>query len=188
MKDLNELPQDLPVPVDDGACSHLLGTEIPSIALNSTSGGFIDVSTIKGLAVMFFYPMNGRPDAPPMTGWNDIPGARGCTPQSNSYRDNYLNLKNLAVKTYGISSQPLADQKEAKNRLKLPFELLNDSEFLLTKALNLPTFTYHNSIYIKRLTIIVDNGIIKKTYYPVFPPNENVLDVINWVKHHSRST
>jgi len=184
MKDLNTLPQDLPVPVDDGACNHLTGTKIPSITLESTSGASIDISAIKELIVMFFYPMNGSPDAPPMIGWNDIPGARGCTPQSNSYKDNYLNLKNLNIKIYGVSSQSLADQKEAKNRLELPFDLLNDSEFLLTKALRLPTFTYEKSTYIKRLTIIVKNGIIKKTYYPVFPPNKNVLDVINWVKHN----
>lgn len=188
MKDLNELPQYLPVPIDDGACNHLLGTQLPSITLKSTSGVSVDVSSIKGLVVMFVYPMNGSPDAPPMIGWNDIPGARGCTPQSNSYKENYLILKNFGVKLYGVSSQPLADQKEAKSRLKLPFDLLNDSELLLTKALCLPTFKYQESIYIKRLTLIVENGIIKKTYYPVFPANENVLDVIDWLEHNIRST
>jgi len=185
MKDLSELPDNLPIPVDDGACSHLQGTQIPSIALKSTSDKNINVGTIKGVVVMFFYPMNGRPDAPPMIGWNDIPGARGCTPQSNSYKGNILKLEKLELKVFGISSQPLLDQKEAKFRLDLPFDLLNDSDFTLTKAMQLPTFKYQESTYIKRLTIIAENGIIKKTFYPVFPPNENVLDVLNWAKHNN---
>jgi peroxiredoxin len=184
MKNLYKLPGDLPIPVDDGACNHLLGINIPSVILNSTSGANINVSTTEGLVVIFFYPVIGRPDSPPMIDWNDIPGARGCTPQSCSFRDNYLNLKELKFKVYGISSQPLAHQIEAQQRLSLPFELLNDSEFMLTKALKLPTFQYQNTTYIKRLTIITENGMIKKIFYPVFPPNEHIFDVINWAKHN----
>ena len=133
MKDLNTLPDDLPVPEDDGACNHLLGTKLPSVMLRSTSGSMVDIGAITGTVAIIFYPMNGRSDSAPMIGWNDIPGARGCTPQACSFRDNYSKLEKLGVKLFGISSQPLVDQKEAHQRLNLPFELLNDSEFVLAK-------------------------------------------------------
>lgn len=186
MKNLNKLPDDLPIPVDDGACDHLTGSRIPSVSLKGTSDTITEPGSIEGTVVIFFYPMNGRPDSPPMIGWNDIPGARGCTPQSCSFRDNYSKLEKLGVKVFGISSQPLSDQKEANFRLNLPFELLNDSQLELTKAMNLPTFEYESSTYIKRITIISENGVIKKTFYPVFPPDENVSDVIGWLEHNNK--
>ncbi|QBZ83351.1 Putative peroxiredoxin bcp [Hydrogenovibrio crunogenus] len=185
MKDLHKLPDDLPVPVDDGACDHLLDSIVPSVALKGVSDTIIDLSSIEGMVVIFFYPMNGRPDSPPMIGWNDIPGARGCTPQSCSFRDNYSQLEKLGVKLFGVSSQPLKDQKEASARLNLPFELLNDSQLELTRAMNLPTFEYELSTYIKRITIISEDGVIKKTFYPVFPPDKNVSDVIEWFEHNN---
>jgi len=180
MKDLTTLPDNLPIPVDDGACDHLIGSRIPSVELKSTSGTLIDLSTIAGTVVIFFYPMTGRPDSPPMHHWNDIPGARGCTPQSCSFRDNYSKLEKLGVKVFGVTSQALPDQKEAHARLALPYDLLNDTQFELTKAMQLPTFEYESSTYIKRITLISTNGIIKKTFYPVFPPDKNVTDVIEW--------
>jgi len=143
-----------------------------------------DLGSIEGMAVIFFYPMNGSPDSPPMIGWNDIPGARGCTPQSCSVRDNYSTFKKQGVKVFGVSAQSLIDQKEASARLNLPFELLNDSQLKLTKATNLPTFEYDSSTYIKRITIIFEDGVIKKVFYPVFPPHENVNDVIEWLEHN----
>jgi len=182
MKDLNTLPDDLPVPEDDGACDHLSGSRLPSVFLASTSDTNVDIGSIEGVLVIFFYPMNGRPGSAPMIGWNDIPGARGCTPQSCSFRDNYSKLQRQGVKVFGISSQPLADQKEAHQRLNLPFELLNDSALVLTRAMQLPTFEYNSSTYIKRITVIAENGVIKKTFYPVFPPDENVNDVIKWIE------
>lgn len=184
MKNLYKLPDDLPIPVDDGACDHLPGSRIPSVSLKGTTDTITDLGSIEGTVVIFFYPMNGRPDLPPMIGWNDIPGARGCTPQSCSFRDNSSRLEKLGVKVIGISSQPLLDQKEANVRLNLPFELLNDSQLELTKAMNLPTFEYDSSTYIKRITIIAENGVIKKTFYPVFPPDKNVNDVIEWLEHN----
>ncbi len=184
MKDLHELPDNLPVPVDDGACDHLPGSRIPSVALKGVSDTRVDLSAVDGTAVIFFYPMNGRPGAPPMTGWNEIPGARGCTPQSCSFRDNYSRLEALGVKVFGVSSQPLADQKEASARLDLPFELLNDSRLELTKAMKLPTFEYGSSTYIKRITLVSNDGVIRKTFYPIFPPDRNVSDVIEWVEHN----
>jgi peroxiredoxin len=182
MKDLYRLPDNLPVPMDDGACDHLLGLKIPSVTLKGVSNIDIDPGSTTGMVVIFFYPMIGRPDSPPMTGWNDIPGARGCTPQSCSFRDNHSRLDKLGVKVFGISSQPLVDQKEVSARLELPFELLNDTQLELAKAMNLPTFEYNASTYIKRITIVAIDGVIKKVFYPVFPPDKNVLDVIEWVE------
>lgn len=176
------MPDDLPVPVDDGACDHLPGARMPSVALESTSGSIVDPGAVEGMAVYFFYPMNGSPDAPPMIGWNDIPGARGCTPQSCSFRDNHARLEKPGVKVFGVSSQPLVDQREAHARLALPFALLNDSRLELARAMNLPTFEYASSVFIKRITVIVEDGIIRKVFYPVFPPDRNVHEVIDWVE------
>lgn len=164
MKDLYRLSDDLPIPEDDGTCNHLLSSQLPSVLLKNTSGKEIDIGSLQGMVVLFFYPMNGSPDFPPMIGWNEIPGARGCTPQSCSYRDNYSYLEGLDFQVFGISTQPLVNQKEVHKRLNLPFELLNDSEHVLTKAMRLPTFDYHESTYIKRLTIVAKNGIIKKHF------------------------
>jgi len=182
MKDLSRLPDNLPVPVDDGACDHLLGAHIPSVPLLATSGDTINPGALKGMVVIFFYPMIGRPDSPPLVGWNEIPGARGCTPQSCAFRDHYEELASLSAKLFGVSAQPLQDQKEAKGRLALPFELLNDSEFALAEAMRLPTFEYETMRLIKRITIIANNGIIEKVFYPVFPPDRNAEAVISWLK------
>ncbi len=181
MKDLYQLPDNLPIPVDDGACDHLVGMLLPSLLLKTTSKGSLDLSAEKGIIVIFFYPMIGRPDSPPMIGWNEIPGARGCTPQTCSYRDYYNHLTELGAKVLGASSQVIEEQNEAVTRLKLPFELLNDSEFKLTESLNLPTFDYQGVKMIKRITLVVVNGVIRKVFYPVFPPNQDVNHVIFWL-------
>lgn len=180
-KNLLVLPDDLPIPEDDGACAHLEGMKLPSIALASTSGHKVDLSFEGGLFAVYFYPMIGRPDSPPMVGWNEIPGARGCTPQSCSFRDQYSEFLNLGTKVYGASSQSLDAQKEAVQRLHLPFELLSDSNFELANALRLPTFEYNALRLIKRLTLIIENGVICKVFYPVFPANENATNVITWL-------
>ncbi len=182
MKDLNVLPPDLPVPKDDGACNHLEGVLIPSLSLIATSGNKVDIGTKPGLVVIYFYPLIGRPDSPPMLGWNEIPGARGCTPQSCSFRDLHAEFTELGVCVYGASSQAHSDQVEASERLHLPFELLSDFSLELASALKLPTFEYNSSTLIKRLTLIIENGIIKKVFYPIFPPNENAANVIAWLK------
>ena len=186
MKNLLDLPDNLPVPVDDGACDHLEGSRLPSIKLVSTSGRTIDFSQEPGITVAYVYPMIGRPDAPPMIGWNEIPGARGCTPQSCAFRDYYAELKKLGAQVFGISAQPLEDQKEAVTRLHLPFDLLNDSSFEYTKALGLPTFEYSAKRLIKRLTLIIASGEIRKVFYPVFPPDRNAQDVIEWLESTMR--
>ena len=133
------------------------------------------------MIVVYFYPMIGRPDSSPMIGWNDIPGARGCTPQSCAFRDHHSELNHLGAKVYGASSQTLEEQIEAVERLHLPFELLNDSSFEFAEALKLPTFKYNSSQLIKRLTLIIENGKIRKVFYPVFPPNQNAADIVAWL-------
>lgn len=182
MKDLYTLPDNLPVPVDDSACAHMTGQRIPSIPLVATSGETVTLGTQPGVVVAYFYPMIGRPDSQPLEGWNEIPGARGGTPQSCAFRDYHAELKNFAANLFGVSAQPLDDQQEAKIRLQLPFELLNDSRLALTTAMRLPTFVFQNSYLIKRLTIIAIDGIIQKVFYPVFPPNRNAEDVLEWFR------
>lgn len=184
-KNLLTLPDNLPVPEDDGACAHLEGLTMPSITLESTSDSHVNLGLEKDTVVVYFYPLIGRPGAPPMVGWNDIPGARGCTPQSCAFRDFHSELTDLGAKVYGVSAQPLTDQKEAVKRLHLPFELLNDSHFELTQALVLPTFQYESLRLIKRLTLVIKNGVIQKVFYPVFPPTENAANVIAWLKENN---
>lgn len=181
MKDLAKLPGNLPVPIDDGACDHLPGAKIPSMLLEATNGEPINLGNLLGFVVIYFYPMIGRPDGPPLNGWNEIPGARGCTPQSCAFRDNFSSLTNLDAQLFGVSAQPLEDQKEAQARLHLPFQLLNDSELFLARQMCLPTFEYRGLELIKRLTLISRNGVIEKVFYPVFPPNSDAENVIKWL-------
>ncbi len=184
MKDLYQLPDDLPAPINDGACNHLKGKSLPSLLLKTSSRKSVNLATEAGVVVVFFYPMTGTPDSPPMPGWNEIPGARGCTPQTCAYRDNYNQLSELGAKVFGVSSQAIAGQIEAVGRLALPFELLNDSVFKLTTALDLPTFTYQGVKRIKRLTLVVIDGVIAKVFYPVFPPDQDVNNIIAWLKQY----
>lgn len=181
MKDLSILPDNLPVPIDDGACDHLLGMSIPALSIASTADKTIKLAELEGLTVFYFFPMLGNPNALPLAGWNEIPGARGCTPQSCAFRDLYAEIKKYAAHVFGVSVQPLADQVEAKNRLHLPFDLLHDGDFILADALKLPTFQYENKKLIKRLTLISVDGVIRKVFYPVFPPNKNAEDVLEWL-------
>lgn len=181
IKDLHTLPANLPIPQDDGACDHLLGRMLPAVSLISTAGEAVLISAYAGTLVIYFYPMLGRPDSSPLLGWNDIPGARGCTPQTCAFRDSYAELKRLGVEVLGVSAQRLEDQQEAHARLQLPFDLFNDGQLILAQALRLPTFEYTGLRLIKRLTIIVTGGVIRKVFYPVFPPDENASEVIAWL-------
>jgi peroxiredoxin len=177
-----ELPKDLPVPQDDGACDHLTGMALPQIALYSTRGRTVDLSSLKGTSVVYIYPRTGRPDQELPTGWNAIPGARGCTPQSCSFRDHYQELKTLGVsELFGLSTQDSAYQREAVERLHLPFELLSDENLEFARALKLPTFEVDGMTLIKRMALIVREGVIRKVFYPVFPPDKNASDVRAWL-------
>jgi peroxiredoxin len=178
-----ELPKDLPVPQDDGACAHLTGLQMPAGALASTGGDSVNLAALPGLAVIYIYPRTGRPDQELPTGWNAIPGARGCTPQSCAFRDHYAELRTLGVAhLFGLSTQDTAYQQEAVERLHLPFELLSDGKLEFARALKLPTFDVDGMTLIKRITMIVNDGKIVKVFYPVFPSDRNAGDVIDWLK------
>lgn len=178
---LYELPANLPVPVDDGACAHLTGAPLPPITLRSTSGRVVNLSDQPGWTVVYCYPRTGRPDQEPPKGWNDIPGARGCTPQSCSFRDHHRELEALGARVFGLSTQTTAYQQEAVQRLHLPFDLLSDVALALTTGLRLPTFQVESMTLIRRLTLIIRDGRIEKVFYPVFPPDKNVEEVIAWL-------
>ncbi|NSX56737.1 peroxiredoxin [Parasulfitobacter algicola] len=174
---------ELPEPEDNGAADHLTGTMLPQMQLSSTSGVMIDLSHLSGITVVYAYPRTGQPDQPLPDGWDMIPGARGCTPQSCAFRDHFAELKALGVDhLFGLSTQDTAYQSEAAARLHLPFPLLSDAKLALTKALNLPTFQAAGMTLLHRLTLIVRDGVIIKSFYPVFPPDQNATDVINWLK------
>jgi peroxiredoxin len=182
---LSELPKDLPRPADDGAASHLQGMKLPAIALMATNGATVDLGGIPGRFVLYVYPMTGRPGVPLPDGWDGIPGARGCTPQSCSFRDHYSELKSLGASVFGLSIQTTDYQKEARDRLHLPFELLSDSGHRLKELLRLPTFSVGDMELYKRLALIVENGQIRKVFYPVFPPDENATEVIAWLRQNA---
>lgn len=181
MKTLTKLPQGLPKPEDDGACNHLYNISLPSIKLNTTNDESIDFSLIKDRVVIYLYPMTGQPDIALPDGWDDIPGARGCTPQSCSFRDHYSELKVLNTSVYGLSTQNTQYQKEAANRLHLPFPLVSDNSLEFINALNIPTIEIDGMVLSKRVTLIVNNGVIEKVFYPIFPPNENVNQVMAYL-------
>ena len=182
MENFIELPSNLPIPQDDGASSHLLGKSLPSIVLHSTSDKQVNISNIKGNVVFYCYPMTGQPGVELPDGWDLIPGARGCTPQSCSFRDHYQELQAFNTQVYGISTQKSSTQLEAVERLHLPYELLSDANFELTTSLQLPTFEVENRRFIKRLTLIIQESKIVKVFYPIFPPERNVIDVVEWLK------
>ncbi len=184
-KNLLEIPDDLPVPVDDGACDHLRGLELPGITLATTDGRQIDISKMPGRTVLYAYPRTGRPDEGVFyEGWEAIPGARGCTPQSCGFRDHHNELKALGAEVFGLSSQNTGFQQEVVQRLHLPFAMLSDEKLELTTALNLPTFEVNGLTLIKRLTLIVNAGVIEHVFYPVFPPNTHAEVVIGWLRDH----
>ena len=178
-----ELPRDLPVPQDDGACDHLTGMRLPSIALPSTAGRIVDLSALPGVTVVYCYPRTGRPDQELLPGWNEIPGARGCTPQSCAFRDHHDELKRAgAGRVFGLSTQDTAYQREAAERLHLPFDLLSDEKLEFARALKLPIFEVAGMTLIKRLTLIARAGAIEKVFYPVFPPDQNAEQVLSWFR------
>ena len=187
MQNFFELPEDLPVPIDDGACDHLPGMPLPSLALSSTGGEAINLAEIRGRLVIYCYPMTGRPGVPLPAAWDQIPGARGCTPQSCSFRDHYGELEALKVQVFGLSTQATDYQREAAERLHLPFQLLSDNSLAFAEALRLPMFEVEGMRLIKRVTLIVKDANIAKHFYPVFPPDRDVDDVLAWLHAHPSS-
>ena len=179
-----DLPLSLPVPIDDGACTHLLDTQIPtSLTLTSTSGTSVTPSTLPGLIILFCYPRTGGPNEAVSSAWTAMPGARGCTSQACSFRDHFLILQKLGVQTvFGVSTQTTTYQMEAKERLALPYDLLSDENLEFVKAMGLPTFEWEGSVLMKRCTLAVRKGKVVKVWYPVFPPDENCTEVAAWLE------
>jgi peroxiredoxin len=172
----------IPRPADDGAASHLVGMRLPSIRLSATDGTIVDLSALPGLVVVYAYPRTGIPGVENPAGWDLIPGARGCTPQSCSFRDHFAELKGLGVsRLFGLSTQDTAYQREAAERLQLPFPILSDEHLSLAGALRLPTFQTSGVTLLKRLTLVINDGKIEHVFYPVFPPDRNASDVMAWL-------
>lgn len=179
---LSQLPPDLPRPLDDGAAAHLEGGCLPDVELRATDGTLVNLGELKGRFVIYVYPMTGRPGIALPDGWDGIPGARGCTPQACSFRDHYTELQELETGVFGLSAQTSDHQREARDRLHLPFQLLSDSALELKSALRLPTFSVGGMELFKRLTLVTESGRIRKVFYPVFPPDQNASDVLAWLR------
>jgi peroxiredoxin len=178
-----ELPADLPEPYDDGAASHLPRMQLPNVALAATSGGRVTLAHVPGLAIVYAYPRTGRPGEDLPEGWDAIPGARGCTPQSCAFRDHFEELRQLGVgNVFGLSTQDTEYQREMVERLHLPFAVLSDADLALTRALNLPTFQVGSMTLLKRLTLVLRDGVIEHVFYPVFPPDRSAAAVVEWLR------
>ena len=175
------LPEGLPVPEDDGAADHLPGTAVPALVLESSAGPLDLAELCAVLGVVYIYPRSGKPGEPLLPGWNEIPGARGCTPQSCAFRDHSVELHELGAHVAGLSAQPLEDQIEFAERNAMPFPVISDPELQLRDALSLPTFETSGLELYKRMAIVARNGTIEKVFYPVFPPDRNAADVFAYL-------
>lgn len=208
MTSYDHLPDDLPIPVDDGAAEHLIGSRAPAVGLTATTlthdagqdtarkplnsdaeirhGEIVRLDQISGRTVLFAYPRTGTPGQPSPTGWDAIPGARGCTPQACAIRDSYAEFSELGARVFGLSSQFPADQLEAAQRLALPYPLLSDSDLTLARAWQLPTFSVDGLTLIRRITIFVMNGVVDGVIYPVFPPDRSAAAALAWLRERKQ--
>lgn len=178
-----QLPPDLPEPKDDGAAAHLRGRRMPSVRLPSTQGGSVDLAALPaGSTVIFAYPMTGKPGIALPDGWDDIPGARGCTPQNCAFRDAHAAFRALGASVLAVSTQTSDDQREMAARLHVPYAVLSDAEYRLAEALALPTFEAGGMRLLRRLTMIVEAGIIGQVFYPVFPPDRSAAQALDWLQ------
>ena len=186
--DIQKLPDDLPAPVDDGACDHLSGMEVPAVALPTTGGGAVRLDDWDApRTVVFVYAMTAKPgEEPPggLEGWTAIPGARGCTPQACAYRDEFAQFAQLGVRIFGLSTQDTDYQREMATRLRLPYEVLSDAGMELTRAMRLPTFEVEGQTLLKRHTLVIDRGRVEHVFYPVFPPDQDASRVLVWLTAH----
>lgn len=176
----------IPAPVDDGKADHLVGQNLPDVNLPATDGATVNTGSLSGIAVIYIYPRTGRPDRGLPEGWNDIPGARGCTPQTCAFRDHAAELETWGVDhLFGLSTQTTDYQAEAAERLRLPFALLSDADGAFGRALDLPGMEVDGDYLLKRLTMIARDGVITKVFYPVFPPDQDAENVIAWLRAQS---
>jgi peroxiredoxin len=182
---LNQLPANLPRPTDDGAARHLKGMALPDLELPSTANRRVNLSKVGAPRIVIYaYPMTGRPDRQLPQGWDDIPGARGCTPETCGFRDHHKDLAKLQTEVFGVSTQDTPYQQEMVKRLEVPFDVLSDEHLELARALKLPTFTVEGMTLLKRLTLVARHGRIEHVFYPVFPPDKHAEEVIAWLKTH----
>ena len=182
---LNQLPANLPRPKNDGAARHLKGMALPDLELPSTSNRRVNLSKVAAPRVVIYaYPMTGRPDRQLPQGWDDIPGARGCTPETCGFRDHHKDLAKLQTEVFGVSTQDTPYQQEMVKRLEVPFEVLSDEHMEFARALKLPTFTVEGMTLLKRLTLVARNARIEQVFHPVFPPDKHAEEVIAWLKAH----
>jgi peroxiredoxin len=173
----------IPAPVDDGATRHLVGARLPSLELPASDGRSVDLSVLPGRSVVYAYPRTGKPGVPNPEGWDLIPGARGCTPQACSFRDHFAELRSLGIaQVFGLSTQTTEYQREAAERLDLPFALLSDDGLRLSSVMQLPTFETSGMTLLKRFTLVIDEGLVTHVFYPVFPPDESAQQVIDWLR------
>lgn len=180
------LPPDLPVPADDGAADHLSGVAVPELVLPSTLGTDVDLAELaRQRLVAYVYPRTGAPGEPLPQGWDEIPGARGCTPQSCAFRDSEESFSRHGAAVVGISAQSAAEQREFAEREQIPFPLLSDPGLRLAAALRLPTFEAGGTILYRRLTFVAEAGAVVKVFYPVFPPDRNAAEVLTWLRARS---
>ena len=168
--------------IDDGACAHLAGMALPSVVLPSTAGGTVDLAALPGRTVVYCYPRTSRPDRPSLPNWDQIPGAKGCTPQSCAFRDHHAELHTLGARVFGLSTQDTEYQREAVERLHLPFPLLSDADLRFATAAQLPTFEAGGLTLLKRLTLVIRDGRVETVFYPVPAPEENAAQVIAWLR------
>jgi len=177
------LPRDLPVPADDGAADHLPGTAMPPVALPATDGGVVRLDALgPGRTVLYAYPMTGTPGVDPPDGWDAIPGARGCTPESCGFRDHHAELAAAGAVVFGVSTQSTEVQREAADRLHLPFTLLSDARLELAEALRLPTLEVAGTTMLRRLTLVARDGRVEHVFHPVFPPDGHAAEVLDWLR------
>ena len=182
MVNLIQLPANLPIPQDDGAANHLIGMRLPRIVLLTTTGKELNLGEIKGRLVIYCYPMTGQPSVALPEGWDQIPGARGCTPQSCSFRDHYQEIQLLGAEVVGLSVQSTAYQQEMADRLHLPFPVVSDVDYQLQQALQLPIFVVAGMTLLNRITLIANDGVIEAVHYPIFPSDSDPAWVINYLK------
>jgi peroxiredoxin len=176
------LPPNLPVPEDDGAADHLPGTDLPALTLDSSAGP-VDLAELAAeRLVLYVYPRAGRPGRPSLPGWDEIPGARGCTPQSCGFRDHEAELAGLGARVAGLSAQPLDDQLEFAQRNNISYPVIADPERRLGAAIGLPTFDAAGETLYKRLALVAEEDRIVEVFYPVFPPDRNAADVLAWLR------
>lgn len=184
MTNLSQLPSDLPVPQDDGAAEHLVGMTLPAISLSATTNIQFPLNKVNGRLVIYCYPMTGQPNVALPDGWDQIPGARGCTPQSCSFRDHYQELRSLGAEVVGLSVQSTEYQQEMAERLHLPFPVLSDDSYQLQRLLQLPTFVAAGMTLLKRITLIVNKGVIEAVHYPIFPSDSDPAWVMDYLKNN----